>query len=248
MRFEKPWEVRPITECIFYHTMDIPGHGIVQGEWDLRSDISRYLGGVSLTGKKVLEIGPASGFVTFCMERMGAEVVAVEIDEHVVWDVVPFRDVNAAKYVEDRRTGMRALKSGFWLAHKAHCSQSKVVYGNIYELPEELGQYDIGVLGLVLLHLRDPLLALEKCAAHVETIIVTEILHSHLVDSPVCQLLPSVENQIWDTWWALSPRLVVQYLGVLGFRKFDLTRHTALYKGQGYPLYTIVATDKSTCY
>jgi O-methyltransferase len=240
MQFEEPWNVEDASECIFYHTMEIPGYGIVEGEWDLRGDIAHYLGGVDLSGKQVLEIGPASGFVTFWLEQMGAEVTVVDIDERVPWDFVPFANMDLSQRAEQRRFGMRALKRGFWLAHKAHRSKSRVLYANVYELPAELGQFDIGVLGLLLLHLRDPLSALEKCARHVKTIVVTELLHAPLADSPVCQLLPSIENRMSDTWWALSPRLIVQYLEVLGFSHFTVTTHEACYRGSDYPLYTVV--------
>lgn len=32
----KPRHDIRIEDCYFYQTMDIPGHGLVQGEWDLR--------------------------------------------------------------------------------------------------------------------------------------------------------------------------------------------------------------------
>jgi hypothetical protein len=46
---------------IYYHTMDILGYGKVSGEWDLRGRDIYYLGNAKLQGKRVLEIGTASG-------------------------------------------------------------------------------------------------------------------------------------------------------------------------------------------
>jgi 2-polyprenyl-3-methyl-5-hydroxy-6-metoxy-1,4-benzoquinol methylase len=76
--------------CDFYHTMDIPGLGLVQGIWDLRGYVDQYLGQMALAGKRVLEIGPASGFLTVEMEKRGAGVVAIEIPDEAEWDFVPY--------------------------------------------------------------------------------------------------------------------------------------------------------------
>jgi len=45
-----------VGDCYFYHTMNIPNHGLAQSEWDLRGRRSTYLGNVNLQGKRVLEI------------------------------------------------------------------------------------------------------------------------------------------------------------------------------------------------
>src|SRR5262245_36356241 len=66
--YAQPREVTELSDCWFYHTADIPGHGCVQGQWDLRPNIDRYLGGVNFHGKRVLDVGAASGFLTFNME------------------------------------------------------------------------------------------------------------------------------------------------------------------------------------
>src|SRR5215208_3579534 len=79
-------------DCHFYHWMEIPGHGLVGGDWDLRGAEAEYLGHVALAGLRVLEIGPASGGLTFHMESQGAEVVAVELPPGGGWDTVPHVD------------------------------------------------------------------------------------------------------------------------------------------------------------
>jgi len=68
-------------DCNFYHTVEVPGIGTVTGEWDLRGHVDEYLGGYNFSHKRVLEIGPASGFLTFEMERRRANVVALEVPD-----------------------------------------------------------------------------------------------------------------------------------------------------------------------
>src|SRR5436190_7409780 len=88
--FAQPRIVADAIECDFYHTMEIPGHGLVRGQWDLRGNVDEYLGNFDFAGKRVLEIGPASGFLTFELERRGAEVVAVDVGDQKPWDFVPY--------------------------------------------------------------------------------------------------------------------------------------------------------------
>ena len=51
-----PRDIENLEECHFYHTLDLPGFGTVEGEWDLRGRFDDYVGGVDLRGKTVLAI------------------------------------------------------------------------------------------------------------------------------------------------------------------------------------------------
>src|SRR5438876_64896 len=92
-----------LADCYFYHSMEIPGYGLVEGPWDLRGGVDDYLGGVDLHDKRVLEIGTASGFLCFTMEGRGAKVVAYDLSEEQSWDVVPYAQYDHASFDADRR-------------------------------------------------------------------------------------------------------------------------------------------------
>src|SRR5947209_17361874 len=66
--YAPPREVSSIADCHFYCVTDIPEHGTVGEAWDLRGKEQEYLGGVSFRGKRVLELGTASGFLCRWME------------------------------------------------------------------------------------------------------------------------------------------------------------------------------------
>ncbi|MBV9971725.1 MAG: hypothetical protein JO135_00155, partial [Candidatus Eremiobacteraeota bacterium] len=34
--YAEPRTVTNLSDCYFYHTMEIPGYGLVEGQWDLR--------------------------------------------------------------------------------------------------------------------------------------------------------------------------------------------------------------------
>ena len=43
---------------------------------------------------------------------------------------------------------MEGLRNGYWFAHERLGSKARVHYGNVYDLPDELGHFDIAVLWL----------------------------------------------------------------------------------------------------
>ncbi len=102
--FAVPWTVQA-ADCHWYHTTDIPGHGSVEGHWDLREQTDAYLGGVAFSGKRVLEVGPASGYLTVEMEKRGAQVVALEVLDDPGWDFVPFPPAVLNPVLGPRRIG-----------------------------------------------------------------------------------------------------------------------------------------------
>jgi 2-polyprenyl-3-methyl-5-hydroxy-6-metoxy-1,4-benzoquinol methylase len=68
-------QIPSITDCRFYHAMDLPQIGFVQGGWDLRGRFDDYIGGVRLKDRSVLDVGAASGFLSFEAEQRGARSV-----------------------------------------------------------------------------------------------------------------------------------------------------------------------------
>ncbi len=159
--YAQPQTVTKLADCLFYHAMDIPGFGSVEGAWDLRETVDAYLGDVDVAGKRVLEIGKASGFLTFHMEGLGATVVAHDLSSTDDWDAVPYARPKAPtttadgepdpcrdwqEWLEFRQWGIRVINNGFWLAYGAHTSQVKVVESSVYELPLAIGPVDITTL------------------------------------------------------------------------------------------------------
>jgi hypothetical protein len=72
-----------IEDCKFYHAMDLPQIGFVQGAWDLRGRFDDYIGGVGLKDRSVLDVGTASGFLSFEAEQRGAQPVTSSMRRHI---------------------------------------------------------------------------------------------------------------------------------------------------------------------
>src|SRR5882724_11896472 len=80
-------------DCFFYHTMDLPGLGEVRGQWDLRGRFNEYIGGVELADKSVIDVGAATGFLSFEAEKSGAaRVLSFDIADPQQQDFLPFKD------------------------------------------------------------------------------------------------------------------------------------------------------------
>jgi SAM-dependent methyltransferase len=121
-----------------YHSLELTDGTVIPGIIpvpQLRARLERYPLPADLRGRRVLDIGAASGWNSFECERRGAEVVAI--------DCVEYDEFRAVK----------------------HLRQSKIEYAviDIEELtPERFGFFDYVLFFGVFYHLRHPLLALEN--------------------------------------------------------------------------------------
>jgi O-methyltransferase len=222
--------------------MSLPGIGEIEGAWDLRAGFDAYIGGVDVAGERVLEIGPATGYVTMELERRGADVVAAEVTDERGWDFVPQAKLDMGAIRQQRYAHIRDIKNTFWFVHKAFESRSKVYYGDVENLPEGLGRFDTAFLLSVLLHCRNPQAILESAVRLTDKrVVVTDIHFPELGDLPVMKLIPTGDSAIWDTWWAFTPAFFRQFLGIMGFDRFEVILHSQPCFGVENQLFTLVA-------
>jgi hypothetical protein len=64
LQFSEPLTAASEDGCRWYHMFDKPDGSVIRGSWDYRHNVDDYLGQVDFRDKSVLEIGPASGFLT----------------------------------------------------------------------------------------------------------------------------------------------------------------------------------------
>ena len=217
-RYAESRVVNELSDCYFYHTMNIPGHGEVRGDWDLRAAMPGYLGNFDFRGKRVLDVGAASGFLSFAMEQQGAEVVSFDLEDGAQWNLVPHHKIqhDLPQMRLAARAAHQRLQNGYWYAHRRLGSRAKAYYGTIYDLPAELGEFDVAVLGLILGHLRDPFGALSSVARLCRgSIIVTN--RANEWSEPVARFLPHADSKLFMLWWALNVDCLTRMFEVLGF-------------------------------
>ena len=250
MLYSEPKNITDPAQCLFYHVMDLPGGKTTPGgSWDLRQTVRAYLGDIDFQGKRVLELGTASGFLCFEMEKMGADVVAYDLSPDQQWDIPFSRDDDRAAVIRTNKKGIEKLNNGFWYAHQALGSKAKLAQGAIYDLSEDLGSFDVVTLCAILLHLRDPFLALERAAARSsETVLITELYPdwADIVKGPFARYVAAPGSRSphgGATWWHFTPDCLIAMLQVLGFTDTTLTFHEHRFtlSGRMRRAYSIVA-------
>ena len=171
--FASPLEVSSPSETSWYHYMDWPDGSTTRGKWDYRGKVDAYLGHQDLAGKSVLEIGPASGFLTKEMEARGATVTCIDTADDDAWDVVPRKDVDAEAYRLQRKSGIHRFRKAWWLTRQRFGGRAQIAYCGAAALERVVGRvrFDVALLGCVLQHFRDPVDVLYNRGAR--------ILHDH---------------------------------------------------------------------
>lgn len=248
-------DVHSVDECYFYHSMDLPGIGSVSGSWDLREGVDSYLGGIELAGKRVLDVGTASGFLCFEMEKRGAEVVGFDLEDGAAWDFVPRKGGFDPALLAAYRRNNEALHRSWWLARRAYRARARVAYGSVYDVPSSLGRFDTAVVGCLLLHLRDPFRALESVSRLVDgSLVVVDVVpglpeaeHANFKPPPPGPVPPGAPAAMWfmpdpsqGRWWSLSPEVVASFLNILGFGEIKVQYHQQRTGSVSYWLYTVV--------
>ena len=249
--FERPRTVTDLDACRFYHTLELPTSGLQLGYWDLRPGLDRYLPALDYEGRTVLDIGPASGGLTFELERRGADVIAFDVTDGSAVDLVPFHGFDEAALRASARERIEGIKNSFWLAHRELGSSARVVYGHANALPDPIGPVDVAFLGNILQHLRDPLGAVAGAARLARTIVVTEALWftGGAEDGPALLWLPALHegapaaDRAWS-WWQVNAETLAGWLEMLGFRVTQRYTHEQLLTATGHLIehYTIVAS------
>jgi 2-polyprenyl-3-methyl-5-hydroxy-6-metoxy-1,4-benzoquinol methylase len=167
--YAEPQFVADPTGCTFYHSTDLPRFGLQVGPWDLRGQFRDYMGDVTCTGQRVLDIGCASGFLSFSAEQEGAsEVVSFDMDNASRQHLLPFCDKeyyrNYPSWVKKQTAHIKTWHKAYWLTHRLLESKARVHYGDVYALPDELGLFDVVIVGAIVEHLSDPIRALASIA------------------------------------------------------------------------------------
>jgi SAM-dependent methyltransferase len=230
-----PRIVTDLDECFFYHTMDLPELGTIHAHWDLRGRFDEYIGGVDVAGKSVLDVGTATGFLSFEAEKRGAsQVVSFEMSDVRQQTLLPFKDkdqyIDKESWAESYGKGHDRWKNAYWLCHRLLQSKASVVYGSVYEIPVAMGEFDVVIVGAVVEHLSDPISALGSIARVTKDtlVIVTPLLPN---DEPIAHFAGRVSHPDNDyTWWIYSIGVYREVLGMLGFAIQRVSSSTYCYE------------------
>jgi tRNA (mo5U34)-methyltransferase len=211
-----------VSEVVWYHTIELPGGLLTPGYVDNRALAGR-MPFPSLAGKRCLDVGTMNGFWAFELERRGAqEVVTIDVaDLHELdWPArLRLRDP-AESYIntEDRLHAIR----GFELAKAALGSRAQRREINVYDLsPEAIGSFDFVFVGSILLHLRDPVRALER----IREVCSGAALIFEAIDLTGTMLSPRAPRAMLDGtrawWWIPNARALRRMIESAGWNVLE---------------------------
>ena len=225
-REESPDALRAAVEATsWYHTLELAPGLTTPGMFDHRPYVGRYGLPDDLTGRRALDVGTMDGFWAFELERRGARVTALDLDRPEALDWPPH--LRAAGEARGAPGAVLAQETGFQVAHRALGSAVERRTLSVYDAtPDALGgTFDLVFCGSVLIHLRDPMLALERLAALCrDRLVLAEEYSRRLEWLPGLAAAEFRGESPWMTWWRPSSRAWLAMVRCAGFD--DVRRRT----------------------
>ena len=180
-----------------YHSLDL-GNGVkIEGQYDMDQYLGNYGLPDDLRGKTALDVGTATGYFAFELERRGAAVTAIDLAEPSVF-----------------QTARRLLGS-----------QVRYIQKNLLDLDESFGKFDLVNCGSVLLHVRDIFGAVQCLRAVCQGIAIVATAvndDERLRDVSVLEVVgqKAADGDYW-TYWSPNMRGLGKMLLSAGFSRVE---------------------------
>lgn len=223
-----------VAEIDWYHTLELAPGVLTPGWLDTRRIAHEVPLPASLGGRRCLDVATFNGFWAFEMERRGAaEVIGIDVLDPARWDWPAGSEPETVTKLAERQAGGR----GFEIASRALGSGVTRLERSVYDLhPDDVGVFDVVYLGSLLVHLRDPVRALEAvrsvCAG---TLVVVDGVDPLL--SLVFRGLPvaTLDGIGRPWWWYGNPANLAQMVRAAGFEVAEAPRRLHIPPGPGQP-------------
>jgi tRNA (mo5U34)-methyltransferase len=225
--------LRRALELEWYHTIELAPGVFTPGWFDTRKVVQELPFPASLEGKRCLDVATFDGFWAFEMERRGAaETVAIDLLDptQADWPVGSSAEVTEA-LARRKRAG-----EGFETARDALGSSVTRLDMNVYDLdPAEVGEFDFVYLGSLLIHLRDPVRALER----VRSVCGGSLLVVDNIDFSLTlrhrRPVAALDGRGRPWWWKLNLAALVRVVEASGFRLLAQPKRIRMAPGAGHP-------------
>lgn len=229
----------PADVKLWYHTLELSGGVVTPGWFDLRPVVDE-LPWPDVRGKRCLDVATYDGFFAFELERRGAsEVVAIDIGGHEFWDwpaAIRSRGPEGLALLAGEKG------EGFEVAKEALGSKVVKRIINVYDLsPEAIGTFDVVVCGSLMLHLRDPVRALEA----IRSVCAGWFMSVEEVSLPLSLMFPNMsvaDARFSDEacqWWTVNTAGHRRMVEVAGFEVTDAHGPFAERFGRGHRSYRL---------
>jgi tRNA (mo5U34)-methyltransferase len=216
-----PADVEGLREAVarypWYHTLELAPGVVTRGMFDHRHAVDRYMLPTNLSGRRCLDVGTMDGFWAFEMERRGAEdVVGADLADPDQLDWPPLWRTRIKPTLDETK------EERFQLAQRALGSRVKRIERSVYELdPVDLGTFDLVFCGDLLVHLKDPITAVQR---------IRSVCHGiAIICNPIKRFrfgrrraLAEFDGISEFQWWLLSERALARLLEAAPFDSVEL--------------------------
>lgn len=216
----------------WYHTIELAPDLVTPGWLDHRPVLERIPLPESLTGQRCLDVGTFNGFWAFELERRGAEeVLAVDVLDPRRWDWPAASEEAVIAELSKRMAG----GEGFEIARAALGAGVQRHDLSVYELDErELGSFDLVYVGSLLVHLRDPVRALERLRTVCRgTLVVVDGIDLPLSLRAPRSPLARIDGQGRPWWWYPNAAGLARVVEAGGFEVLEGPRRLFVPPGRG---------------
>jgi tRNA (mo5U34)-methyltransferase len=200
----------------WYHTIDLAPGVVTPGWFDTRAVVAQVPLPRDLTGKRCLDVGTFDGFWAFELERRGAaEVVAIDVLDPNAWDWPANSSPDAISAIG----GRKANGVGFELAREALGSMVKRHELSVYDVDTTvIGTFDLVYLGSLLLHLQDPVRALQAISRVCgDELVVVDAVDARLTKRWPRRAVAELDALGRPWWWKPNAAALVRMIQAAGF-------------------------------
>ena len=204
---------------VWYHVIEVAPGVQTPGVIDHRA-VAPLILPADLSGRRALDVGTFDGFWALELERRGAEVVAIDLPSFQAVELPP---LNRDRLEKEAAATDLELGRGFRIVSSLLGSTARYVQSSVYDLSPETvgGSVDFVFVGDLLLHLRDPVRALERIAGvlapHGRLLVLEPFSLPLTLRAP---LRPTGHFQCLETpfnWWVPSLAGLNGWLRAAGF-------------------------------
>jgi tRNA (mo5U34)-methyltransferase len=202
----------------WYHTIELRPGVVTPGWFDLRALAPTLPMPASMAGLRALDVGTFEGFWAMQMEARGADVTAIDILDPRQWDWPLGSDDHIVSIMNERKQS----GDGFEVVAQELGSAVKRLELSVYDLdPDVVGSFDFVYVGSLLLHLRDPVRALERVRSVLGPsgrLLLVDAIDAELTLLHPRRAVAHFDGQGRPWWWQPNLRALQGFVEAAGFK------------------------------
>lgn len=202
----------------WYHTIELRPGIVTPGWFDLRALAPTLPIPRDLSGQRALDAGTFEGFWALQLAARGADVTAIDIIDPRQWDWPVGSDEHVLAVLNERKQS----GDGFNVVAEELRTEVKRLELSVYDLdPARVGSFDFAYVGSLLLHLRDPIRALERVRSVLGPsgqLLLVDAIDTELSLIHRHRAVAHLDGRGRPWWWRPNLAALKRFVEAAGFR------------------------------